>query len=102
MADSLDVLLRFLPQTGDSPTLRPEIEPRIRYVTDSRPEFVEPPLSLDPGGLDESKAVVVSAPAAVGKTMLAEHLALNTGGSLWDLGQFHVGNNFAVGTLAQA
>jgi hypothetical protein len=61
---------------------------------------VLPPLELNTGGLATAQAVVISAPAAVGKSMLAEYVALRTGGVIWDLAQASVGNNFAIGHLA--
>lgn len=69
-------------------------------MKEPRAEFVQPPFKIDSDALEHAQVVVVSAPAAVGKSMLAEYVALRTGGILWDLAQASVGNNFAVGTLA--
>lgn len=66
-----------------------------------QPEFVPPTLScLD--GSDTASAVLISAPAAVGKTMLAKELAARTSNPYWDLGQFTVAHHFVEGALLRA
>ena len=99
---ALEALLTTLPSVSEPPSLVDPAPNGIRYVTSERAEFVDPPLTILDGRLEQAQVVVVSAPAAVGKSMLAEYLAYRTGGVLWNLADFHVGNNFAVGTLADA
>lgn len=96
----LESLLDALPLCSTAPPLLPTAPVGVRYVTDSRPEFVVPPFEIDKTALGQAQVVVVSAPAAVGKSMLADYVALRTGGVLWDLAKARVGNNYAVGTLA--
>src|SRR4051794_23238209 len=98
----LDDLLNALPRCADAPPLVEEPPPGIRYVQGERSEFVRPPLTVDQQELSEAQVVIISAPAAVGKSVLAEHIALRTGGVLWDLSRARVGNNYALGTLAAA
>ncbi|MET0306207.1 MAG: hypothetical protein ABW196_08265 [Solirubrobacterales bacterium] len=102
MSITLNDLLGSFSGNENQPSLLEEVQPGIRYVEESRPGFVEPPLILVHGSLDTATAVVISAPAAVGKTMLAEQIAYKTGGALWDLSRFHVGDHFALGALAKA
>jgi hypothetical protein len=102
MDSFLEDLLDHLPSHAQGPKLLAAAAQRIRYVSEPRPEFVEPELSIKSGSLDSAQAVVISAPAAVGKTMLAEHLAHRSGAGLWDLAGFLLGDNFAIGTLATA
>lgn len=45
--------------------------------------------------------VLVSAPAAVGKSVFAEALAADRGAPLWDLGQFPVGSGTFLGKLTE-
>ncbi|HEX2052004.1 MAG TPA: hypothetical protein VHJ34_15410 [Actinomycetota bacterium] len=99
---NVQTLIEALPGVEDRPALQDSAGRDIRYVDIGRSEFVEPPLVIEDGELETAQAVVVTAPAAVGKSMLAEFLALRTSGVLWNLGGFHVGNDFALGALARA
>jgi hypothetical protein len=74
----------------------------VRYVPNTSPAYVSPPLLGTEEELQEAQVVVVSAPAAVGKSQLARFLASRTNGVLWDLAQARVGNNYAIGTLAMS
>lgn len=103
MPGELDSLSQVLPQPHDPPPLADNHPEGARYIDSTPLEFVPPPISLLDGcDLEEAQVVVVSAPAAVGKTMLGRHLAHISGGVLWDLTDFRVGSNFAIGTLAGA
>ena len=103
MAHQVSELLDALPLCASTPPLENESVPDgVRYVTHTRPEFVAPPLTLDSSDLADAQVVVITASAAVGKSMLAEYIALRTGAVLWDLSRAMVGNNFAVGTLAMS
>jgi hypothetical protein len=92
--------VKALPTCERRVPLEPTAPEGVRYVTDARPEFVVPPFHIDQQALESAQAVVIAAPAAVGKSMLAEYLAFLSGGVLWDLSRARVGNNYAVGTLA--
>ncbi len=66
--------------------------------TDARfvvPELIEK-RPLVPG---ETSLLLIEAPAAVGKTMLAREIAQRTGASLWNLGAIHVGDDTLRGRL---
>ena len=102
MSVTLEKLLEHLPAGAEGPELLDVAAPNIRYVGGRREDFVEPALSIEIGDLDSAQAVVISAPAAVGKTMLAEHLALSSGAPLWNLAGFLLGDHFAIGTLVKA
>lgn len=102
MSTVLRKLLEHLPADIQGPDLLDAAAPNIRYIDAPRGEFVEPALSITSGDFSSAQVVVVSAPAAVGKTMLAEHLAYRSGAAFWDLAGFLLGDNFAIGTLASA
>jgi hypothetical protein len=79
--------------------------PGISYVDQDDPRWVAP--SLDPlprRSIEDATAQVllVSAPAAVGKSMFARALANRTGGVLWDLAAFQIGSSFLAGTIGAA
>lgn len=73
----------------------------IRYVTERDPVFVPPRLRVIERTLDSADLVVVEARAAVGKSMLAQHLAHATGGMYWDMSQIHTGHGTVWGRLAR-
>lgn len=68
--------------------------------------FVEPGLTVlpveGPAAPGQAHVVIVSASAAVGKTVLSRELARRSGSSYWDLGTFRVGEHFLVGTVGAA
>lgn len=99
----LEEFVSALPAVSSPPPLDPACPVGIAYVSQRRPTFVEPTLALTGDRpADQAQAVVVAAPAAVGKTMLAEEIAHRTGGILWNLAGFHVGDHFSIGTLAKS
>ncbi len=75
----------------------------VRYVRTGNPRFVAPELEFrGESGVGPSPSVIlISAPAAVGKSTLAEELAYRTNSPIWDLSRFHVGNDFFAGTLVR-
>jgi len=79
---ALEALLTTLPSVSEPPSLVDPAPNGIRYVTSERAEFVDPPLTILDGRLEQAQVVVVSAPAAVGKSMLAEYLAYRTADAL--------------------
>jgi hypothetical protein len=69
------------------------------------PLFVQPELAVkeDRGIVpNETSVILIEAPAAVGKSMLARELARRTGGSVWNLAESNVADNTFVGTVAQS
>lgn len=76
-----------------------------KHIEDSLPTFVEAPISLVEGFVDDnpynSDVILVSAPGAVGKSTLAREIAYNTGAMLVDLAEAEpIGANTLVGGLA--
>ena len=64
-------------------------------------QFVAPALSeVTPVEKGRTSVVLVSAPGAVGKTMLAERIAVEKHSPIWNLGAVQVGHDFATGTVA--
>jgi hypothetical protein len=62
--------------------------------------FVPPPIETD-DDLGSAQVVLVVAPAAVGKTTIANEIAAITGAPIWNLAETLVGSNSFVGGLAQ-
>ena len=80
-------LLGYLPVCEKRFTL-PEGEKVIRYVDEENPCFVQPELREKEELLaGETRIVVISSPAAMGKSTLAEFLALKTRAPLCDLAE---------------
>ncbi|NDO88204.1 hypothetical protein [Cellulosimicrobium composti] len=65
--------------------------------------FVPPLLHrvVDEGGSEKPAILLVSAAAAVGKTMLSKELNRKTRNPRWDLGQFTLGSSFFVGQITE-
>jgi len=86
----------------DNDTNRMELfDTGIRRI-DVRPDgFVEPTIAVD-GSLFGHQVLLISAPAAVGKTTVAAALAASTGAPLWSLTEVQVGSNSFVGGLLRA
>lgn len=78
-------------------------EKKLRVpISDNKP-FIEPAFDRDEiVGFHNPHAILISAPAAVGKSTLAETLAARTSSLLWDLGGFSVGDYFFTGQLADS
>jgi hypothetical protein len=49
----------------------------------------------------QTSLLLIEAPAAVGKSMLAEEISYRTGASLWNLGAFHVGDDTFIGRIGK-
>lgn len=74
----------------------------VENITTPAPFFVAPELAIKvPLKTGQTSLLLVEAPAAVGKTMLAEAISHRTGGSLWNLGAFHVGDDTFVGRIGK-
>lgn len=96
---TLSELLDLLPVVQQAPPLVGERE-AVRYVETANPLFVEPGLvegsAIVPG---TTSVLILSAPAAVGKTTLAKEIARRTKAPLWDLAKLQVGSHSFLGTL---
>lgn len=69
----------------------------------SDPEgFVPPGFRRREESAESPAVVLVSAPAAVGKSWLSRHVSAVTGNPHWDLSEFRVGSNFFVGTIVKS
>jgi hypothetical protein len=64
--------------------------------------FVPPPLIDGENTKANPRIIVVSAPAAVGKSTLAHELAEMSGALLWDLARLRLGDAVLVGSLGRA
>jgi hypothetical protein len=97
---SFEELIAALPR----PALRADTLPDgLRYVDEPNPAFVAPRLEVDDNAaLASAPVVLVSAPAAVGKSTLAAAIAQRTGASLWNLAEFNVGTKTFHGTIVGA
>lgn len=72
----------------------------VQNITTAAPFFVAPELAIKrPLNTGQTSLLLIEAPAAVGKTMLAEEISRRTGGSLWNLGAFSVGAYTFVGQI---
>lgn len=94
-----------LPEVGcDTPFADGAIgiaRPDGRKAEGGKPTFIEPTLTLRVGDPASAAVVLVAAPAAVGKSMFAEALAVDRHAPLWDLGQFPVGSGTFLGKLTE-
>ena len=65
--------------------------------------FVAPPLRMltDSGDGFRHPIVLISAPGAVGKSTLADHISAGRATALWDLSRIQIGDNTFIGTLAE-
>jgi len=75
----------------------------LSYVPSSNPAFISPDRDVVSGIVPEKTAVVlISSPAAAGKSTFAAELASRTGATLWDLSRIHVGSRTFAGTIMEA
>lgn len=74
----------------------------VQNITTPAPFFVAPELAIKvPLKTGQTSLLLIEAPAAVGKTMLAEAISHRTGGSLWNLAAFNVGDDTFVGRIGK-
>ena len=64
--------------------------------------FIEPTLTFVEGQPHTASAILVAAPAAVGKSTFAEAIAADRGSLLWDIGEFAVGSGTFLGKLTES
>jgi hypothetical protein len=95
----LESLIRVLPRTIDE--LQAESETELHCEPRANSLFIPPPLReihpVQPG----TSIVLIEARAAVGKSMLARHLAHVSRGLYWDMSEIHVGHGTLYGRIAQ-
>jgi hypothetical protein len=101
MAGDLMGIPEILPRVNEQVELR-DATAGFSYVTEPENAFVMPTLRSAVEGAPAPSVVLVEARAAVGKSMLARHLAWGTGAPLWDLSQVYVGSGTLWGSLAKA
>lgn len=94
-------LLELLPHVREQPRLH-EDAAGFSYVTEPDEAFVVPALGQATGSGANPSLVLVEARAAVGKSMLARHLAWAARAPLWDLSDTYVGTGTLWGSLAKA
>ena len=75
---------------------------RVMNVAEPNAAFVAPPLKLLHSSHDSPAILVLSAPAAVGKSTVAREIAWRTKGPLWTLSNFRLGTGTLYGTLVRA
>lgn len=98
-------LTQYLPVCTSS--LRPDPSSRpgshISHPADAPANFIPPNFSEEEGDSTlTAQVLLIAAPAAVGKSWLAQHLSASTANPLWDLSQFNVGSGFFTGTITDA
>ncbi len=72
----------------------------VGYVDQPNPRFVSPTFSVDRAfEPDRTSTVLISAPAAIGKSTIARQLAHLSGAMIWDLAKFQVGTDTFSGTI---
>lgn len=81
------------------PVAVPEVRTGKLAVPQAPDPFVPPSFSVRDGDLAQAEVLTVSAPAAVGKSVTARHLAAETGAPLLDLSAVHVGAGSLAGLL---
>jgi hypothetical protein len=101
MADASSEFLRILPRVAAQPRLLDKAS-GFSYITAPDDVFVAPVLQHIAGNSSTPSMILIEARAAVGKSMLARHLAWQTAAPLWDLAQVYVGSGTLWGSLAKA
>jgi hypothetical protein len=97
-------LVASLASSDALPTLLdgPDVPP-ILHVTDVNARFVPPPFREEiPQTLGSTSVILLTAPAAVGKSTVAYEIARRTNAPLLDLSKFYVGDGFIEGTITKA
>lgn len=74
----------------------------IRQPAENPEDFVAPDLVMRSSSGDRPAILLVSAPAAVGKSWLSRFISASTGNPYWDLSEFRVGSNFFSGTIVKS
>ncbi len=74
----------------------------IRFVSAPNPRFVDPPLRVEKPMEHDTAIVLVSSPAALGKSTVAAEIAHRQNAPLWDLSKAMVGTGSFEGTLVRS
>lgn len=100
---TFDELVASLATVAERPTLAtgPAVPP-VQHVTDRNPRFVPPTFRAEIDLAEGTSVVLITAPAAVGKSTVAREIARLTNAPLFDLAQFQVGDSFIEGTITRA
>lgn len=99
---SFDQLVDSLPEAQSQclPAPLQGVTTYLRTPTAESNRFIPPSFSSESSSPDpRAQVLLISAPAAVGKSYLARTLAYRTQSLLWDLGRFSVGAGFFSGVL---
>jgi hypothetical protein len=89
-------LLQYLRDSSGLTSHEPYVSTPSVHTT-----FVAPPLDeVEPA--EDRRVVLISAPAAVGKTTLANYLSRESGALLWDLSRLRLGDAVLIGSLGRA
>ncbi|MGW5322212.1 hypothetical protein [Rhodococcus pyridinivorans] len=96
-------ILGYLARPNGLPLLSPDrrISEEYQQPAVSPLGFVEPNVIVDGDVPDIPDVILISAPAAVGKSWLARYLSAETGNPLVDLGAFSVGSMHYSGLFAE-
>ena len=94
-------LLRLLATASSQPPLTAE-GAGFTYIPEEDDAFIPPSFWEPASRAPRASVILVEARAAVGKSILARHLAWATGGLLWDLSEVRVGSGTLWGSLAKA
>lgn len=95
----LEALIRALPRTMDE--LQAEYMTELHCEPQANPLFIPPQLREIHPIQSGTSIVLIEARAAVGKSMLARHLAHVARGLYWDISEIHVGHGTLYGRIAQ-
>lgn len=102
MNSSFSTFLSFIPRAK---TLMSPLQGDGEVQGEAESIFVEPGLSMGDvttaGRGPAPIVVLVSAPAAVGKSHLAKEIARRTNNPVWDLSKYNAGSNFFSGTALE-
>ncbi len=74
----------------------------IKHSVERPSPLVKPSLYLMNSNGEHANVVLIGAPAAVGKSILSQYIASETGAVLWDLSAFRMASNFFTGTITKA
>src|SRR5579863_6896843 len=95
----LDSLTGTLPRVADQ--FIAEADTELRRIYQEDPLFIPPQLREILPVKSGTSIVLIEAQAAMGKSMLARHVAWATCGLYWDMSEIHVGHGTLYGRLAQ-
>ncbi|WP_139318376.1 hypothetical protein [Kocuria sp. CNJ-770] len=103
---NFDRISGLLPTLGpvERHSLSPKGKTPIFTLAEINESFIPPEFSMvskETPPDDMPQFVLLSAPAATGKSEIARQLSAKTGNPLWDLSKFNLGHNIFTGSLVQ-